>query len=257
MYSNKSKTSKAVQQTKSSNKSNSSTNPWQTKEQIQHNHESAAKNPKKAAAKFKAVQKENLEAAKKHVQNYESSSEEEDLEIDTLLESVFKGYGGERNELQKTQEFLENVFQSGAATCLICIGTVKRSDYIWSCDNCYSFFHLNCLQRWAKDSISQQKMHQSDDIDGYYNNQGEYIAKPKVVIKWCCPKCRCDYLPAEIPQQYECFCKKEMNPVNHEWLVPHSCGERCDKKLKSALCDHSCVLLCHPGPCAPCAQIIR
>lgn len=254
MYPHKKQSSKAA---KTASKPNLSNNPWQTKEQPQHNPENTAKSSKKAAAKFKEVQKENLEAAKRHIQNYESSSEEEDLEIDSLLESVFKGYGGERNQLGKTQTFLENIFQSGAATCLICIGTVKRADYIWSCENCYSFFHLNCLQRWAKDNISQQKLHQSDDIDGYYNNLGEYIQKPKTAIKWCCPKCRFDYLPTEIPQHYECFCKKEINPVNHAWLVPHSCGEICGKPLKSSRCTHRCVLLCHPGPCPPCAQIIR
>lgn len=52
-----------------------------------------------------------------------------------------------------------------------------------------------------------------------------------------------------------CFCKKELNPPNHLWLVPHSCGEVCGKPLKSA-CSHRCMLLCHPGPCPPCSQII-
>lgn len=78
---------------------------------------------------FEEIQKRNIEAAKKHADKYESSSEEE-LESDSLLESVFKSYGGDRSQLQKTQEFLENVFQSGTATCLICIASVKRTDYV-------------------------------------------------------------------------------------------------------------------------------
>lgn len=55
-----------------------------------------------------------------------------------------------------------------------------------------------------------------------------------------------------------CFCKKEMNPANHLWLVPHSCGEVCEKPLKSeyGLCSHRCTVLCHPGPCPPCSQTI-
>lgn len=73
---------------------------------------------------------EHLQAAKKHIENYESSSDEEDLDCDALLKTVFKGYDGDRSQLQKTQEFLENIFQSGAATCLICIATVKRTDYV-------------------------------------------------------------------------------------------------------------------------------
>lgn len=220
--------------------------------------------------KFKEVQKKHLQAAQKHIEHYESSSEEE-LENDSLLESVFKSYGGDKAQLQKTQEFLENAFQSGAATCLICIATVKRTDYvsfwiiilfsnqnrkiengvsvvlqIWTCDSCYSFFHLNCIQRWASDSTSVKKMNQELEV-GYYNNQGEYIAPRKhKSINWCCPKCRTDYAPTEIPRQYVCFCKKEINPQNHPWLVPHSCGEICRKEL-TPNCGHRCVLLCHPG----------
>jgi len=36
--------------------------------------------------------------------------------------------GGMNADLGRTQHFLEEVFQSGAATCLICIGSVKRID---------------------------------------------------------------------------------------------------------------------------------
>lgn len=225
------------------------------------------KNPKSSSAKnssngnkhdshmekFKEVQKKHIEAAQKHIEAYESSSEEE-LEETSLLQSVFKGYGGEKSHLHKTQEFLENVFQSGAATCLICIATVKRTDHIWTCESCYSFFHLNCIQRWASDSTSVKKMNQELDV-GYYNNLGEFIPKQQKTIKWCCPKCRTDYLPSEIPRDYVCFCKRELNPQNHPWLVPHSCGEICRKEL-TPNCGHRCVLLCHPGPCPPCPQII-
>lgn len=62
----------------------------------------------------------------------------------------------------------------------------------------------------------------------------------------------------QIPQNYFCFCKKEINPVNHLWTVPHSCGEVCAKPLKSlqGFCSHRCTVLCHPGPCPPCSQTI-
>lgn len=79
----------------------------------------------------KEIQIKHFQSAKDHIQYYESSSEEEEeLETDQLLESVFKGYNGNRDQLRRTQEFLEHVFQSGASTCLICIGTVKRTDYV-------------------------------------------------------------------------------------------------------------------------------
>lgn len=113
----------------------SSGNPKKTasKEKKHKNSSNAAANGAKTnnshLEKFKEVQKKHLQAAQKHIDGYESSSEEE-LENTSLLESVFKGYAGDKSQLHKTQEFLENVFQSGAATCLICIATVKRTDYV-------------------------------------------------------------------------------------------------------------------------------
>lgn len=107
---------------------NSTTNAWNA---------SANKAPNKpkqqnavAQDKFKEIRNEHLKAAKKYTENYESSSDEEDFECQPILESVFRSYGGDRAQLQKTQEFLEHCFTSGASTCLICIGNVKRSDYV-------------------------------------------------------------------------------------------------------------------------------
>lgn len=90
---------------------------------------------------------------------------------------------------------------------------------------------------------------------GYYTNTGEYIPKKSRVIDWDCPKCRRTYEKDEIPRKYECFCGNEVAPPNHPWLIPHSCGETCKKALTPA-CGHKCVLLCHPGPCPPCPQMI-
>ena len=45
--------------------------------------------------------------------------------------SVLQGYsqvGGRSEDLGRTQRFLEDAFQSGAASCLICIASVKRND---------------------------------------------------------------------------------------------------------------------------------
>lgn len=227
-------------------------NPWGLQDGIKHQQ---PQNVKKSEEKFKEASKKNIEAAKKNLQNYESSSEEEDIPSNNILDSVFKGYSGDNVDLQKTQEFLENVFLSGTAICLICIGSVKRLDPIWSCNSCYSFFHLQCLQRWSNDSMAQKYIQQELD-QGHYNNLGEFIpAKIKKIINWDCPKCRTKYLPSEIPRHYECYCRKEINPEYHPWLVPHSCGEQCNKPLNPD-CRHKCLLLCHPGPCPPCPQII-
>lgn len=177
-----------------------------------------------------------------------------------ILDKLYSNYNvnasGQQQQqlLSKTSSFLENVLQSGAATCLICIGTVKRVDSIWSCRHCFCFFHLNCIKRWANDSIAQIKSSQHLLDQGYYNNLGIYVPpkKPKSP-KWCCPQCRTDYEPNQRPLNYECFCGKELNPIQQAWLVPHSCGEICGKNLQPE-CGHKCLLLCHPGPCPPCPQ---
>lgn len=105
-------------------------NAWATNAVVVADQKVATETKKQSQLKqFNDIRKKHIEAAKIHTENYESSSEEE-LENDSLLTSVFKGYGGDKNQLQKTQEFLENVFQSGTATCLICIARVKRTDYV-------------------------------------------------------------------------------------------------------------------------------
>lgn len=68
------------------------------------------------------------------------------------------------------------------------------------------------------------------------------------------PKCRKDY--DETPARYFCYCGKIEDPQCHPWLVPHSCGETCDKPLQPE-CNHRCLLLCHPGPCPPCPKTVE
>lgn len=120
--------------------SNVQANPWHNttdKKPTPTNVPKTAINVKNAASKFKEAQQAHLEKAKKLIEAYEQSSDEEEIESDVLLESVFKSYDGDKSQLHKTQEFLENVFQSGAATCLICIATVKRTDYVSRLADCF------------------------------------------------------------------------------------------------------------------------
>ena len=82
-----------------------------------------------------------------------------------------------------------------------------------------------------------------------------YRAKPDDSAKasWGCPKCRTGYMPSEVPSEYRCFCGKQKDPPADPWLAPHTCGDICGKALPSG-CGHTCVLLCHPGPCPPCPR---
>ena len=85
--------------------------------------------------------------------------------------------------------------------CLICLNKVKVKEGTWQCETCYCLIHLNCAQQWARSSLT--------DIDA-------------VIPCWFCPQCRHEYPKSDIPRDYYCFCKKEINPPPNLWHAPHS-----------------------------------
>lgn len=70
------------------------------------------------------------------------------------------------------------------------------------------------------------------------------------------PKCRTEFDQKETPKRYHCYCHKEIDPQFDPWLIPHSCGQTCGKRIVPE-CGHICLLLCHPGPCPPCPKQIN
>ncbi|XP_076402537.1 NF-X1-type zinc finger protein NFXL1 isoform X2 [Peromyscus maniculatus bairdii] len=113
--------------------------------------------------KFEEIKKANQAAARKLVeeQGSSSSSEEEgdeDLEgkRGKIVANTFVSYtthtDGDIHELERTKQYVNEAFQTGAMTCLICIASVKRNQAVWSCSGCFCIFHMPCIQKWAKDS---------------------------------------------------------------------------------------------------------
>lgn len=103
-------------------------NPW-NRGKLNNVAQSAKKS---AEEKFRNTQEKLQASIQKHLeeQAYESSSSEEELESESILTSVFKNYDRFSNKhegIERTQQFLENLFQSGAGICLICIGSIKRT----------------------------------------------------------------------------------------------------------------------------------
>uniref|UniRef100_A0A3P8P1K2 RING-type domain-containing protein n=1 Tax=Astatotilapia calliptera TaxID=8154 RepID=A0A3P8P1K2_ASTCA len=207
-------------------------------------------------SKFEEIRKSNQAAAQRLVESHFSSSsdDEDDNSIDDgdhkegkrgkILASAFTTYtdqtGGDATGLQRTGQYVSDLFQSGALTCLICIASVKRTQAVWSCSSCFSLFHLPCIQKWAKDSVFLVSSVTDEDF-----GQKQH--------PWPCPKCRAEYPPSATPNRYTCYCGKLQDPPADPWLVPHSCGSICQKELKPA-CGHTCLLLCHPE-CAPCPRV--
>ncbi|XP_048365599.1 NF-X1-type zinc finger protein NFXL1 [Sphaerodactylus townsendi] len=203
--------------------------------------------------KFDEIKRANQAAAKKLVEDQFSSSSEDDDDDDVegkhgkILAKTFTTYtnqtDGDLRELERTRQYLNEAFQSGAMTCLICIASVKRNQAVWSCSGCFCIFHVPCIQKWAKDSLFLVSSPLTDDDFG------------KKEYPWPCPKCRFEYKRSDIPTRYYCYCAKVEDPPLDPWLVPHSCGQVCERDFRPP-CGHKCLILCHPGPCPPCPKMV-
>ena len=144
-----------------------------------------------------------------------------------------------------------------ASSCLICISGIKKNDEVWNCQSCFDTFHLSCIQRWAKDSIFQQKNELEEESSRVDMSQGRPTPQlPRINLKWSCPKCRTAYEEKSVPSKYTCYCGKVVDPVFDPWSIPHSCGDVCGRQLLPE-CGHKCLILCHPGPCPPCPKMVR
>ncbi|KAK9238600.1 hypothetical protein V1525DRAFT_400515 [Lipomyces kononenkoae] len=126
---------------------------------------------------------------------------------------------------------------SGAYECMICINAVTRKSRIWTCDTCYRVFHINCIQKWAK----QLK------TTGAENNRSQPFDRQP----WRCPGCQTSR--EDIPQRYRCWCGKVENPDQSSLFPPHSCGQTCQAEYSN--CPHGCQMPCHPGPHPKCQAL--
>lgn len=117
--------------------------------------------------------------------------------------------------------------------CMVCCDVIRVMAPVWSCQNCFHVFHLNCVKKWARSPASQ-----ADD-----SGEG-----------WRCPACQ--NVALKQPTSYTCFCGKVTNPEWQRSEIPHSCGDMCGKKRSGVDCNHPCNILCHPGPCPQCPAFV-
>ncbi|KAK6587518.1 hypothetical protein PZA11_000808 [Diplocarpon coronariae] len=129
---------------------------------------------------------------------------------------------------------------NGQYECVICTNEVLSNSKVWSCRTCWSVLHLSCVKRWSKNKVSTHQQRAGEN--------GE-LPPPR---QWRCPGCN---LPkVELPNDYFCWCGKEIEPRSIAGLPPHSCGQSCSKR-RTGSCPHPCELICHAGPCPPCGHM--
>jgi hypothetical protein len=93
-----------------------------------------------------------------------------------------------------------------------------------------------------------------DDEEEVKYDPNEAIDNKKKFLgafNWTCPNCNFAYAEKQMPK-YSCYCGRFEEPDYDPLILPHSCGEYCNKP-KNKDCKHDgCNLLCHPGACPPC-----
>lgn len=160
-----------------------------------------------------------------------------------------KGGGGPKVSTEGQTELATKIINDlirSKYDCVVCFAPIKRHVAVWSCNKCYSVFHIFCVKKWSQSSTSAPP-------------QGKGFDK----LQWSCPKCRA---PQSGRPESHCFCGKTRDPAFDPFVIPHSCGEPC-KRLRAVSpvadssagtidpCPHPCALLCHPGPCPPCSAL--
>ncbi|PLB54204.1 hypothetical protein P170DRAFT_431840 [Aspergillus steynii IBT 23096] len=125
--------------------------------------------------------------------------------------------------------------------CPICTAELGKRSRVWSCDLCWTVFHLSCVKKWSKNEGAAAQDSSRRQADGE-------SSAPRA---WRCPGCN---LAKEVfPSTYSCWCEKDVDPRPLPGLPPHSCGQTCARPRKG--CPHPCDATCHAGPCAPCTAM--
>ncbi|ROL46143.1 NF-X1-type zinc finger protein NFXL1 [Anabarilius grahami] len=194
-------------------------------------------------SRFEEIRKSDRAAAQRlATEPYSSSSEDEDEVGED---------GGKRGKiLQSALSPYTSHTGADLTLMMMMMMMMRKSEHHFSVCVCSGDADVRLLEqtrhylheKWAKDSIFLVSSVTDEDFG-------------KKDHPWPCPKCRYEYRPQQTPTRYYCYCGKEAEPAPDPWLLPHSCGQVCGREFKPS-CGHHCLLLCHPGPCPPCPQMV-
>ena len=150
-----------------------------------------------------------------------SSDSEIDSDLDSALDpdSDSDAYSEAEPDETITATIVREI-QDGTYTCLVCTSEIDLESKIWSCQECFRVYDLDCIKDWAKNGSSTDKVQKT----------------------WRCPAC--NVVTSTVPQKFTCWCGKVANPRPNSFM-PFSCGNPCNTPYPG--CVHSCSSACHPG----------
>lgn len=153
------------------------------------------------------------------------ASEDDNSENDLSLDA------DESDDEQPVDESLSitivQEIDEGSYVCLVCTCEIDRHSKIWSCENCYRVYDLDCIRDWAI--------------------RGSSTTDRK---NWRCPACNIEH--SKLPSKFTCWCGRVTNP-NADSFIPFSCGNPCNSKYPN--CVHACSSVCHPGKHPECGAL--
>lgn len=168
------------------------------------------------------------------LQNYQNSCSPSD-ELESLEEDIEENDYTSSSDEYDPEDIDESLsttiiheIQEGTYTCLVCISEIDPYSKVWSCDNCYRVYDLDCIRDWA--------------IRG--------SSKDPAKKTWKCPSCSIE--TKKIPKRFSCWCGKTTNPTPNT-IAPFSCGNPCSEPYEN--CIHNCSSVCHPGKHPVCGAI--
>lgn len=201
------------------------------------------------------------------------------LEDKASVKYNYADFLSQAHNLTDQCKHLVEALSQATQECIICSNPIYQRSAVWNCRQCCQPFHLGCMKRWihklntGKEGIpeemegdeEEEKVHDDgrarpgDEDDDFYEDEGQEVHGKKDIragmfafYSWTCPNCNYSHAEGALPR-YKCFCGRFEEPAYSPLVLPHSCGEYCERK-KHETCSHGrCELLCHPGSCPPCS----
>ncbi|CAK7563216.1 MAG: FKBP12-associated protein [Sporothrix epigloea] len=176
--------------------------------------------------------------------------------------------------------------------CPICLAPVTRACQIWSCTMCYHVTHFDCVESWLDQAITEQvsplpvdqircpACNKSAALSvparalAFTPSAGEELLDDAAAIEawsyffFSLKSCWCEANKAPLSQILRKrghgrrgrggrgrLTGRGPNSPSPMSLPPHSCGRVCGRPRGPDGCEHSCMHVCHAGPCPPCSEM--